>query len=230
MKNQEQKINILTGLFGIFQKSVDWSKKYSFIDMLKGLFALVVSTAVLFIFLNPSYFLERYEQFKEKQHTENIDKRLEISPKINFILEKLLVSTKCDRTFVLEFHNGTDNLSGLPFLYADMTYEEIANDNLDYISDLYQNVPLSRFSISQKLFKDGYWFGGIDSLMKLDKRLGTRMSINSADWTALILLRGAEQYLGVIGVSFTDSLSVNKVAVGRNLRTAAINTISLLDK
>lgn len=230
MANQEEKINILTSLFGIFQKSVDWSKKYSFIDMFKGLFALVVSAAVLFIFLNPSYFLERYEQFKEKQHTENIDKRLEISPKINFILEKLLVSTKCDRSFVLEFHNGTDNLSGLPFLYADMTYEEIANDNIEYIADLYNNVPLSKFPITQKLFENGYWYGGLDELSKIDKRLSSRIKINNGEWTALILLKGSEHYLGIIGVSFTDSLSVNKVAVGRNLRTAAINTITLLDK
>lgn len=223
MANQEQKINILTNLFGIFQKSVEWSKKYSFIDMFKGLFALIVSAAVLFIFLNPSYFLERYEQFKDKKHTEEVDKRLAISPKINFILEKLLVSTKCDRSFLIELHNGTNNLNGLPFLFGDMTYEEVSNDNLEYISELYQNVPLSRFPISQELFEDGYWYGSINELSTIDKRLSSRMSINGTDWTALILLKGAEQYLGVIGISFTDSLSVNKVAVGRNLRTAAIN-------
>lgn len=230
MKNQEKKINILTSLFGIFQKSVEWSKKYSFIDMLKGLFTLIVSAAILFIFLNPSYFLEKYEQFKEKQHTEKVDKRLEISPKINFILEKLLVTTKCDRAFIIELHNGTNNLNGLPFLFGDMTYEEISNDNLEYISELYQNVPLSRFPISQELFEYGYWFGSINELSTIDKRLSSRMAINGTDWTALILLKGTEKYLGVIGVSFRDSLSVNKVAVGRNLRTAAINTISLIDR
>ena len=230
MKNQEQKINILTGLFGIFQKSVDWSKKYSFIDMLKGLFALVVSTAVLFIFLNPSYFLERYEQFKDKKHTEEVDKRLEISPKIQIILDKLLLTTKANRAYIIEFHNGTNNLNGLPFLFGDMTYEEVSNDDLEYISELYQNVPLSRFSISQKLFEDGFWYGTVDELANIDKRLASRIKINNGSWIALILLKGQEHYLGVIGVSYTDSAQVKKEVVGKQLRTAAINTISLIDK
>lgn len=230
MENQEQKINILTSIFSIFQKSVEWSKKYTFLEMLKGLFVLVTSAAVLFIFLNPSYFLERYEQFKEKQHTAEVDKRLEISPKINFILEKLLVSTRCDRAFLMELHNGTNNLNGLPFLYGDLTYEQVGNDELDYISDFYVNVPLARFPVTQKLFDDGYWYGTVDELANIDKRLASRIKINNGSWIALILLKGSEHYLGIIGVSFTDSLSVNKVAVGRNLRTAAINTITLLDK
>jgi hypothetical protein len=230
MANQEQKINILTNLFGIFQKSVDWSKKYSFIDMLKGLFALVVSTAVLFIFLNPSYFLERYEQFKDKKHTEEVDKRLEISPKIQIILDKLLLTTKANRAYIIEFHNGTNNLNGLPFLFGDMTYEEVSNDDLEYISELYQNVPLSRFSISQKLFEDGFWYGTVDELANIDKRLASRIKINNGSWIALILLKGQEHYLGVIGVSYTDSAQVKKEVVGKQLRTAAINTISLIDK
>ena len=230
MKNQETKINILTNLFGIFQKSVEWAKKYSFIDMFKGLFALIVSAAVLFIFLNPSYFLERYEQFKEKQHTAEVDKRLEISPKINFILEKLLVSTRCDRAFLMELHNGTNNLNGLPFLYGDLTYEQVSNDELDYISDFYVNVPLARFPITQKLFEDGYWYGTVDELANIDKRLASRIKINNGSWIALILLKGQEHYLGVVGVSYTDSAQVKKETVGKQLRTAAINTITLLDK
>lgn len=230
MKNQETKINILTSLFGIFQKSVEWSKKYTFFEILKGLFTLIISCAVLFIFLNPSYFLERYEQFKDRQHTAEIDKRVEVSPKIQIILDKLLLATKANRAFLIEVHNGTNNLNGLPFLFGDMTYEEVSNDNLEYISELYQNMPLSRFLISQKLFEDGFWYGTVDELATIDKRLASRIKINNGSWIALILLKGAEQYLGVIGVSFTDSSKVNKEVVGRNLRTAAINTIALLDK
>lgn len=195
--------------------------------MLKGLFVLVTSAAVLFIFLNPSYFLEKYEQFKEKKHTEQVDKRLEISPKIQMLLDKLLLSTQANRTFIIEFHNGTNNLNGLPFLFGDITYEE--TNGIDYISDLYQNVPLARFKIANELFDNGYWYGNIDSLMKIDKRLSSRMSINNTEWAAFILLRGSDNYIGVIGVSFRDSLSVNKEIVGKQLRTAAINTIALLD-
>lgn len=230
MKNQEQKINILTSIFGIFQKSVEWSKKYTFLEMLKGLFVLITSAAVLFIFLNPSYFLERYEQFKDKQHTEEVDKRVEISPKIQIILDKLLLTTKANRAYIIEFHNGTNNLNGLPFLFGDMTYEEVSNDDLEYISELYQNVPLSRFPISQKLFENGFWYGTVDELANIDKRLASRIKINNGSWIALILLKGQEHYLGVIGVSYTDSAQVKKEVVGRNLRTAAINTITLLDK
>lgn len=229
MGDQNQKISILDAIFGIFQKSVEFTKKYSIVDLLKGLFALIISCAIILLFLNPAFILDKYEKYKVSQHTEEVDKRLEISPKINFILEKLLVTTNCDRSFIVEFHNGNSNLNGLPFLYGDMTYEECAKDSLEYISELYQNIPLSRFSISQELFNNGYWYGSVEELAEIDKRLSGRIKINSGEWIALILLKGKDQYLGIIGVSYTNIENVRKEDVGRNLRTAAINTITLLD-
>lgn len=229
MGDQNQKISVLDSIFGIFQKSVEFTKKYSVVDLIKGLFALIISCAIIFLFINPTFILDKYDQLKNQQHTNEIEKRLNVSPKINFILEKLLVDTKCDRSFILEMHNGSSNLNNMPFLYCDLTYEQCAIDSLEYVSDLYQNVPLARFSIIQELFNNGYWYGTVEELAEIDKRLSSRIKINSGEWIALILLKGKEQYLGIIGVSYTNANNVQKEAVGKHLRTAAINTIALLD-
>lgn len=227
MGEQNQKISILDAIFGIFQKSVEFTKKYSIVDLLKGLFALVFSTAIILLFLNPSFILDKYDEFKDKQHTEKVEKRLDISPKIQLELDKLLFSTSANRAFVVEFHNGTNNLNGLPFLYGDVTYEQV--NGVEYIGDLYYNIPLARFPISNVLMNRGYWYGSLDELAEIDKRLKNRVEVNDCTWMALILLKGKDQYLGIIGLTYKDIENVRKEDVGKHLRTAAINTIALLD-
>jgi hypothetical protein len=49
-----------------------------------------------------------------------------VTPKVQKDIEILLYTLNADRVFIFELHNGKKNISGLPFKYADMSYE-VAN-------------------------------------------------------------------------------------------------------
>ena len=72
------------------------------------------------------------ELVKETAHKMMQEKREEgirdhvVTPKVQKDIEILLYSLNADRVFIFELHNGKKNISGLPFKYADMSYE-VAN-------------------------------------------------------------------------------------------------------
>jgi hypothetical protein len=72
------------------------------------------------------------ELVKESAHKMMQEKKEEsirdfmVTPKVQKDIEVLLYTLNADRVFIFELHNGKKNLTGLPFKYADMTYE-VAN-------------------------------------------------------------------------------------------------------
>lgn len=64
---------------------------------------------------------------KAKQvHDDRMNYRKGISKVIRTKMKDLLNRYNADRIFILEFHNCKENVVGMPFYWADMTYEEIA--------------------------------------------------------------------------------------------------------
>lgn len=204
MKNQEEKINILTSIFSIFQKSVEWSKKYSFIDMAKGLFALIVSVAILFAFLNPSYIFEKYNKWAAKQHTAQLNARMTNNIKINAILEKTLYRLNADRILLLECHNNLVGSGGFPFARCTATFEA-DKEGIIPISNQYQDINLSLLKFSSYLFKNNFFCGDIDDIREIDNMLYFKMGANSTKHFAACVINGVETPLAFLFISYTTN-------------------------
>ena len=76
-----------------------------------------------------AYNIVKNEEFiKETSHkiVENTKEEEElrdfvVTPKVQHDIEVLLYTLGADRVFIFELHNGKENMSGLPFRYADMS-------------------------------------------------------------------------------------------------------------
>lgn len=203
-------------------------RKYGFFNILKSIFIIGICALMSYMVINPDNFIKLVTQFKEKEHKEMMDRRMSIEPELRIIIKDLRIVTHASRAYICEFHNGTNNLNGMPFLYADMRYEDVANNviNVDYD---YQNQPLSRFPLASLMFKNRYWYGSIDDLMLVDERLGTRLKFNNVKWAAFIMLDGNVQEVGILGLSYTEIPDVEmQMKIGREIRNAAIKISILL--
>ena len=87
---------------------------------------------------------------KETKHLENLELRKEMQPQIYATLGTFLEKTRADRAFIIELHNGSNNLHGVPFLHRSVTYDK-SREGLEPIDEDYQNLSLSRFSMSTYL-------------------------------------------------------------------------------
>lgn len=59
-------------------------------------------------------------------HSENIQRRMDVSTYVKQRVHDLFKEYSCDRAFILEFHNSKQNLTGLSFVWYDMIYEDVA--------------------------------------------------------------------------------------------------------
>ena len=75
-------------------------------------------------------------------HSASMQHRLDISDKMQMMLYEMLHFYHSRRCCVMEFHNNTNNLNGLSFLWYDLSYENLQR-NVTPISGNCKNQQLS---------------------------------------------------------------------------------------
>lgn len=171
---------------------------------------------------------ERRQVIKQKQHDALIQYRISITPKISNILKDLIINLGAAKVCVFEMHNGTNNVSGIPFLFADMLYEEAKDEKL-YTMDEFKNLNLTRYSFIPRHLKEGSWCGTIESLTKEDPKLADKLKIINVEYAAMMLLEGVDRPIGFLQIYFdTPNHPANKEIL--SIANAAAQKItSLID-
>ena len=199
---KKQETNISNETLGGFGKIMELGHKYGFGSMFFGALFLVFFSWMLYVAANPSVIFEKYNQYVTEKHNASIDYRLKTAPIIRSELNQLALETEAERAYILEFHNGKSNPSGLQWQYGDLTF---ISDGTDDITDEMQNVSLSRYNFANVIYERGYWAGSIDELTSLDERFYNRMRVNGGKYFVFQMMYGANmREIGVLGISFLE--------------------------
>jgi hypothetical protein len=85
-------------------------------------------------------------------------------------MHDLLNRYNADRAFILEFHNSKQNMTGLSFLWFDMTFEEIAK-GVHSIQSFWKDQESSQLLpvVNDVTDNDGFKIYSIDELEQLQK-------------------------------------------------------------
>ena len=200
VKKQETKISDET--LGGFSKVMDLIAKHGIGKMIIGTLFFVFFSWMVYLATNPGVIFERYNQYIAEKHNASIDYRMETAPIIRSQLNQLALETDAERAYILEFHNGKSNPSGLQWQFGDLTF---INDGTDDISDEIQNVSLSRYNFANIVYERGYWIGGIEELISLDERFYNRMRLNGGKYFVFQMMYGANmREIGILGISFLE--------------------------
>ena len=200
VKKQETKISDET--LGGFSKVMDLIAKHGIGKMIIGTLFFVFFSWMVYLATNPGVIFERYNQYIAEKHNASIDYRMETAPIIRSQLNQLALETDAERAYILEFHNGKSNPSGLQWQFGDLTF---INDGTDDISDEIQNVSLSRYNFANIVYERGYWIGGIDELISLDEGFYNRMRLNGGKYFVFQMMYGANmREIGILGISFLE--------------------------
>ena len=147
--------------------------------------------------------IDRAAVEKVEAHDRAMNIRQEAKPKIDNMLENTLSKTDCDRVFVIEMHNGTNNTAGLPFVYGEMTYETV-REGVTHIDEDYTSLNLSRFSFPLFVNRHYYWIGTIEELRRVDPKIAQRLASNDVTYLALIDIHGVKNELGFFGITYCN--------------------------
>jgi hypothetical protein len=169
-------------------------------------------------------------EYDSKKHAEMVMYRVGISQQISGILKDAIIDTGAQRACVFEMHNGTNNLSGMPFIFADLNYEEVGFD-ADYVSDEFKGFNLTKYPFLSTAFCDGYFVGSVADVENIDRRLARKLRVCNTDYLAGMLIYGRLTPIGFITVSFpSKSNHPSREELITHLSQAAQKISVLLDK
>lgn len=215
--------------FSFLEKTINLIEKHGLVRIFKAIFVITAFFFVMYNGQNVSKIVESVLKKQETEHNAALEYRKKINPEIEMILNELLINTGANRAFVMEMHNGTSNVSGLPFYYGEMTYEKVT-PNVTHVDEDYKNINLSRFSFAYYLDENHSWYGTIDELAKMDSKLSMRMKSNDASYGVLVCIHGIDKAIGFLGVTYCNNnrpTDLNRT-IG-NVNVASQKLSSLLD-
>ena len=131
---------------------------------------LITVCAVVFVALcifQPNIISNRIEKYRETQHSERMNQRMNNTPLIQAELDKLRIQMDAAWVSVWELHNNTNNLDGIPFIFASLTYESM-NPGMTPIAEQFDNVRLSLYPLSSYLREKEMWYGDVEKLKNID--------------------------------------------------------------
>lgn len=169
-----------------------------------------------------------YELKKKEEHDKLIAYRVSVTPKISNVMKDLIIDTGAAKVAVFELHNGGNSITGIPFLYADMNYEE-AKDQAMLTIDEYKNVNLNKYPLICNHFQDGSWYGTTEALAEEDQKLADKLNAIGATYCVMMVIHGVDRPVGFLNIYFTGEHESSREILSK--ANIAVQKIShLLDK
>ena len=140
----------------------------------------------------------------QRKHSELAARRIEIGPKIDSELKSLLINLDADRAAILEMHNGTNNASGLPFIYADMAYEQIS-PKVGYAQDEFKNFNLAKLPFVSLHYKEKIWIGTTDEIEHDDAYFAAKLRVVSAEFGVFVTIEGINGPIGFLTLHYNSA-------------------------
>lgn len=213
---------------GMLGKLLNLLNKYGLWNIIKALGVILLLAYVIFFALNPTYLLDRVSEIQSEKHTQAVGRRINADKQIMLLLETALVHTDADRVWLIEFHNGSANLaSGLPFLYGSMRLEVVSEGTMP-VEEEYTDFSLSRFPLMTKLISDGYHYGSVEDIAKLDNKLYHKLCSNNVHDIAMLCIYNGDTPLGILGMTWCGAGKTLDRDVGMEIRKVGMQIGSVL--
>lgn len=214
--NSEEKIptgsNNSGNVIGWLERLLKLKKDYGLGNIITAIMLLFITVVMGVVAFKPSIIVEEVQKIQTEQHQKAVDKRIKADPQIREALVDLRLELGADRTFVVEAHNGGSNLTNLPFLYVDMTYESVRTGMIE-LEEEYKNLRLQRYNFCTFLYENNYWFGSTEDLMQIDPAFSYRVEGDGVKYIGVLTLYGQYNIIGAIGIEYGDSDPVDSNTV-----------------
>lgn len=228
MEKIENGATVVEKVLGVGEKLVNFFSNHSVWQIFRSVILTVILGYFIYFAINPNIIFEKYNEYQEIQHTASIEKRLKATKQVSLELEKLLNDVEGERVFFIEFHNGNRSLEGNPFAFGQMAYEEVKG-NTYYISDEFNDFSLTKYRTVNYIYENLYFYGTIDDLEKVDKRLAQKLRTDNIKHIALIQVEGVDLPLGILGITWGAEPMLEQRTIKNYIRQCGLKMSILLN-
>lgn len=216
------------GWIGAFMKGL---KDYNVFELLKVLFAAACVTFMVLLITKPEIIFEQVDkviesvtQAREDRRKDGDLMRLRADENIRGELLWLLDATHADRAFVMEFHNGSSNLSsGLPFAFLDLTLDVGAEGIPPLRASEFKDLRTAQYPMVSMLLDHGYWYGTLDEVKAIDQRLYYHLAAHDVSEVAAMKLPNKQMSPGFVCLTWHGEHRMDPKPTGDAIRASGMN-------
>lgn len=167
---------------------------------------------------------------QEQIHDYEMSLRLENSAALNNVVLQLMYETNADRVLLAEYHNGSSNVAGVPFLKWSVTFEAF-RDEMGYgVANEYQQQQITLYPFITHIGDNYLYRGYVETdLKEIDKSYAYKLMSNRVEYIIVSqIVNNKGSKCGMLILEYTDASVIDEYVVKQKLHRASQECAALL--
>ena len=163
-------------------------------------------------------------------HDYEMNLRMENSAALNNVVMQLMYETKADRVLLAEYHNGSSNVSGVPFLKWSVTFEAFTDEMEFGVANEYQQQQITLYPFITHIGENYLYRGFVESDLKsIDKSYAYKLLSHRIEYIIVSqIVNNKGSKCGMLILEYTDASVIDEFAVKQKLHKASQECAALL--
>lgn len=169
-------------------------------------------------------------EIQRKIHDYEMNMRLENSTSLNNLVVQLMYETNADRVLLAEYHNGSSNVSGIPFLKWSVTFESFRDEMGFSVANDYQQQQITLYPFITHIGENYLYRGFVETELKdIDKSYAYKLLSHRIEYiivSQIVNDRGSK--CGMLILEYTDASVIDEYVVKQKIHKASQECAALL--
>ena len=167
---------------------------------------------------------------QQELHEYEMNMRMENSAALNNVVLELMYETKADRVLLAEYHNGSSNVSGVPFLKWSVTFESFRDEMGFGVANEYQQQQITLYPFITHIGENYLYRGFVETDLKaIDKSYAYRLMADRIEYIIVSqIVNNKGSKCGMLILEYTDASVVDEYVIKQWLHKASQECAALL--
>lgn len=201
-----------------------------FIVSLIVIASIAVGSSYIFANRAATDAIELQLEIQQKIHDYEMNMRLKNSGALNSMVVQLMYETNADRVLLAEFHNGSSNVTGIPFLKWSVTFESFTDEMGFGVAHDYQQQQITLYPFITHMGENYLYRGYVDTDLKsIDRSYAYRLLSHGIQYvivSQIINEKGSK--CGLLILEYTDASKIDEYVVKQKIHKASQECAALL--
>jgi hypothetical protein len=167
---------------------------------------------------------------QEQIHDYEMNLRMENSGRLNNVVMQLMYETNADRVLLAEYHNGSSNVSGIPFLKWSVTFEAFRDEMGFGVANEYQQQQITLYPFITHIGENYLYRGFVETDLKtIDKSYAYKLMANKVEYIIVSqIVNNKGSKCGMLILEYTNASIIDEYVVKQKLHRASQECAALL--
>jgi hypothetical protein len=210
--------------------SMTWKQVLTFFVVILIILGAVAATSYIFANRAAKGAVETQLIIQQQIHDYEMNMRLQNSAALNSLVVQLMYEVKADRVLLAEYHNGSSNISGIPFLKWSVTFESFRDEVGFSVANDYQLQQITLYPFITHIGENYLYRGYVETELKeIDKSYAYKLLSHGIEYIIVSqIVNDKGSKCGMLILEYTDASVIDEYNVKQRLHKASQECAALL--